>query len=450
MTPVSSNRDESAGHSGPVEVRDQNAPAFAPRLQKRGERLLLAESALARAMATSTSGMYLTGLALALGANELQYGKLAGAIFVGGSLQLILVPILHRLGSRKAFCLAGLGTTRLLRLALAASPLLILTGMTPGQIMWVMFFLLLISAITGTASETARQSWMSDLVPSGRLGRFIGWRAFVMRFAAMAAILIYSLHIELWRRAGLDLVTGFQILIVFGTGLGVIGLICLGKSPEPPMQERLAGVTGFQGITLPLRDPRFRKFIVFQCLWSFSMPIAGLFFHMYMLEYLGFRHQPFGYFLVAATDIISLAIGMVSARAWGRLADRWGTKRMLLRVGFVMALFPLLWIPVTPPVRWLVFLIVLIRVFGSGCETGIMALPMQIAPEHQRAVYLGVYRSAACVMTAIAPVVGGAIAVHVGSSFATIGSFTFNGFHVLFVISTIGRLASLWWLRRLE
>ncbi len=450
MASSATNAQGTPGDSDPPPPRDQNAPAFEPKAQQRGERLLLTESALARAMAMSTTGTFLTGLALALGANELQYGKLAGAIFVGGSMQLILVPILHRLGSRRAFCLAGLGTTRFLRLCLAASPLLVLVGMTPGQVMWVMFFLLLISAITGTASETARQSWMSDLVPSGRLGRFIGWRAFVMRFAAMGAILVYSLYLELWRGAGLDLVTGFQIMIVFGTALGVVGLVCLGRSPEPPMQERLAGVKGYQGITLPLRDPRFRQFIIFQCLWSFSMPIAGLFFHMYMLEYLGFKDQPFGYFLVAATDIISLAIGMVAARGWGRLADRWGTKRMLLRVGFVMALFPLLWIPITPAVRWLVFLIVLIRVFGSGCETGIMALPMQIAPQHQRAVYIGVYRSAACLMTAIAPIVGGAIAVNVGSSFATIGSFTFNGFHVLFVISTIGRLASLWWLRRVE
>lgn len=418
--------------------------------QQRGERLLLAESALARGMATSTSGLYLTGMALALGANELQYGKLAGAVFVGGSLQLLVVPLLHRLGSRRRFCLVGLGTTRLLRFALAASPLLAFWGMTPAGLMWVMFFLLMCSAITGTASETARQSWLTDLIPGSRLGRFLGWRSAVMRCAGIVATLVYSQFIEFWRHDGHAPVTGFQWLIVFGTGLGLLGLLCISKTPEPPMSERLSPGAHWAAISLPFRDERFRPFMFFICMWMFSLAIAGMFFHMYMLEYLQLRHRPMGYVWVAATDIVSMLLGMVAAPMWGRLADRWGTKRMLLRVGFVMAIFPLLWIPITPELWPLIFVVILLRVCGSGVEIGPMTLALQMAPERRRSVYVAVYRSLACAMMAIAPMVGGAIAHAAGPSFWRLGSFSFTGLHLLFIIASVGRFVSLLWLRRIK
>ncbi len=441
-------RDGRFGYPPDIVSAPTEETELTPQERRRGEKLLLAESGLARAMATSSSGMFLTGMALALGANESQYGKLAGAIFVGGSMQLLVAPMLHWLRTRRRFCLAGLGTTRFLRICLAASPLLALGGSTPAQIMWVMFALLLLSAITGTASETARQSWMSDLVPSGRLGHFIGWRSAIMRLAAILAMLAYSGYIELWRMHGQPLITGFQILIVFGTGLGVVGLVCLGKAPEPRMSEQLTPRARWAAVSLPFRDRRFRRFILFFCTWTFSMPLAGLFFHLYMLDYLGMQDRPLGFFLVGVTDIISMAIGMASARMWGRLSDKWGTKRMLMRAGFVMALFPLLWIPITPRFWWLIFIVILVRVCGSACEIGPMMLGMQLSPSHLRATYIGVYRSLGCMMIAVAPMIGGAIAHAAGRSFLQIGSFTFIGLHLLFVLSTIGRLMSLWWLRR--
>jgi len=431
-------------------VYPQHDEPLSPDKRQRGERLLLAESGLARAMATSTSGMFLTGLALALGANVLQYGKLAGAVFVGGSLHLLVVPLLHTFGSRRRFCLAGLGMTRLLRISLAAAPLLLVWGMSPAGVMWVMFVVLLLSAITGTASETARQSWMSDLIPKARLGRFIGWRSAIMRCAAMSAVLGYSQFIEFWRGTGQELVVGFQYMILFATGLGVIGLVCLSRAPEPWMSERLSPALHRFAITLPFRDRRFRRFMAFHCGWMFSTSLAGMFFHLYMLDYLQLQHRPNGYLLVAATDIISMLLGVASAPIWGRLADRWGTKRVLMRAGMVMVIFPLLWIPITPERWWLIYVVILLRVFGSANEIGLMKMGMQLAPRRRRSVYISVYRSLGCVMLAIAPMVGGAIAHAAGSSLWVFGSFTFAGLHLLFVISTAGRLASLWWLRRVR
>lgn len=401
-------------------------------------------------MATSTTGMFLTALALALGADELQYGKLAGAVFVGGSLQLLLTPLLHWLGSRRRFCLVGLGATRLLRILLAASPLLVLWGLTPGDVIWVMFVLLMLSAITGTASETARQSWVSDLIPKQRLGSFIGWRSAIMQCAGIVAVLAYSQFIEVWRDHGRDLVVGFQYLILFGTGLGMIGLVCISRTPEPKMTERMSPAVQRLAVTLPFRDERFRRFMVFHCSWMFSMAMAGMFFHLYMLDYLGLQHMANGYALVAATDVISMLLGVAAAPIWGRLADRWGTRRMLLRVGVVMGIFPLLWIPITPGAWWLVFAVVPLRFFASGCEIGPITLAMQLAPRRRRSIYIGVYRSLACVMLAVAPIVGGAIAHVIGPSFAKVGSFNLAGLHVLFVISAVGRLASLWWLKRVR
>ncbi len=407
------------------------------------------ESALARLMATSLAGLFLTGFALSLGANEMQFGKLAGAVFVGGALNFLVVPLLHNFGSRKRFCLAGLGTTRVVRVGIASAPILAVYGVSPAGLMWVLFALLVLAALTGTASETGRLSWMTDLVPGVRLGRFIGWRSAVMRCAAIVAVFVYSQFIEFWRGAGYAMVTAFQCVILFATGLGVVGLFCMAKAPEPPMSERFSPATRWAATSLPFRDVGFRRLMAFHCSWSFSAAIAGMFFHMYMLKYLHLQDRPMGYVWVAATDAISMVLAMVAAPIWGRLADRWGPRRVLMRAAFVMALFPLFWIPITPAVWPLIFVVILARVCVSGVEIGPITMAMQMAPERQRSVFLSVYRSVGCAAHAIAPMIGGAIAYAAGPELWQLGGFTFNGLHLLFVISTVGRLASLWWLRRI-
>jgi len=409
---------------------------------------LLAESGFARAMGSSTSGLYLTGFALALGANELQVGKLAGAVFVGGALQFLVVPSLSWVGSRRWFCITCLGITRVLRFAVAATPLLFLWGLTPSTLIWLIYGLLLLSAITGTAAETVRQSWMTDLVPGAHLGRYLGWRSAIGSSAGIVAALLYSQFLEVWRGSGHQTLTGFQTLIVFATFLGVIGLFCLAKAPEPPMPEATTKTGAVSGFSLPFRDKRFCAFMVFQCAWVFSVGIGGMFFHLYMLDYLQLRHRPMGYVWVAATDILSEILSMAMAPVWGYLADRWGTKRMLLLAAGIIAVYPLLWIPITPGLWPLVFVVVIAQLANSGMEVGPMTLAMQLAPQPHRSVYLSMYRSLACVMMAVAPVVGGAIALRLGPSAWVLGTFAFTGLHVVFMLSAAGRLGSLLLLRR--
>jgi MFS family permease len=270
-----------------------------------------------------------------------------------------------------------------------------------------------------------------------------------MNLAGLAAILAYSQFIQSWRNSGHYLVAGFQILIVFGTALGVVGLGCIGKAPEPRMSEGLSASIRRLAVTLPFRERPFRRFMAFYCCWTFFAAIGGMFFHMYMLEYLQLRHQRFGYILVAVTDMITMVLSIAMAPVWGRLADRWGTQRMLLLTGTVMAIFPLLWIPITPQWWWLIFLVVLVRAFASGTEIGPITMAMQMAPRRRRSVYISVYRSLGCVTMAVAPIVGGAIAYRAGPSMFVIGTFAFGGLHLLFAVSSAGRIVSLLLLRRL-
>jgi len=431
-------------------VRVHPEERLTPDALRRGERLLLAESALARAMGTSTSGLYLTGLALALGANELQVGKLSGAVFVGGVLQFLVVPSLRWIGSRRWFCVLCLGTTRVLRFAIAATPLLGVWGVSPPDLIWTIYILLLLSAVTGTAAETVRQSWMTDLVPGAQLGRFLGWRSAIAGSAGIVAAVSYSRFIELWRGSGHAALTGFQLLIAFGTCLGVLGLWCLTKAPEPPLRETRDGPLRWSRFAVPFKDPRFRAFMAFHCAWAFAAGIAGMFFHLYMLDYLQLRHRSMGYVWIAATDILSEVLSMSMAPVWGHLADRWGTRRMLLTAATIMAVYPLLWIPITPGLWPLVFLVTATQFANSGMEIGPMTLAMQLAPPEHRSTYLSVYRSLACVMNAIAPVVGGAIALRVGSQMPGLGTFALTGLHLVFVLSAMGRLGSLFLLRRIR
>ncbi len=413
-----------------------------PRDTQRGQRLMLVESGLVAAMMASVSGLFLTGLVVELGGEAPHVGWLQSAMLIGGVFQVSTNWILDRVGSRKRFCLAALGTVRLLRAMIAALPLLALWGLERSLLLGPLAALMLVGGVFGMSAEAVRQSWIADLVPVSMRGRFFGRRVQIAGAVTMIAVPAYAWFVDAWQDAGREPLVAFQLVIAFGVGSGFASLWCIWKLPEPPLHRNEKRTSLLRSLALPFGEQQFRRFIALRSSFSFAAGMCAGFFYFFMLRFLGMS-----YIQIALTEVLSQLVGLLAAPLWGRLADRWGTRRLLVLALSFKAIFPFLWLGLLPQWWYLVFAVVLVRVFNTAQQIGFLNLALRLAPQADRAAYLSVERGCHNLARAAAPAIAGALAAAIGDAVWQVGALTFTALHVLMFLSGVLRVASLAWLR---
>lgn len=122
-------------------------------------------------MGTLTSGVFLVGFAIALGAGNFAIGVLAAVPFCVQLLQIPAVLLVERLRSRRSISVLSTAFGRTFLLGAAAAPLL---G-PPLSVIALIGSLTIYQAMAAIAG-CAWNSWMRDLVPSSQYGRFFGRR----------------------------------------------------------------------------------------------------------------------------------------------------------------------------------------------------------------------------------------------------------------------------------
>jgi DHA1 family multidrug resistance protein-like MFS transporter len=116
--------------------------------------------------------------------------------------------------------------------------------------------------------------------------------------------------------------------------------------------------------------------------------------------------------LAAITPAVSGLLG-----PWfGRLADRFGRKAMLIRslVAFIVIIW---WMGLVTSVEQL-FLARLLQGFFAGFTPMVMALASTAAPRHKVSAAIGIVQSAQLLSVAVGPAVGGYVASHLGIRYA--------------------------------
>ena len=406
---------------------------------------MLLERSLVAVMMASVTGLFLTGLVIELGGGAQHVAWLNSAMLVGGVFQLGTNSILTRIGSRKRFCLIALGTARLLRAVIALLPFLLIWGVEPNWLLASIGLFMLAGGVFGMSGEVVRQSWIADLIPVSVRGRFVGRRVQIARAIVMVAVPLYAWFVEAWQDSGHEALRGFQIVIGFGVGVGFASLWCIWHVPEPALHRNGKPTSLLQSLRLPFREPQFRWFIILRSSFNFATGLCSGFFHLFMYRYLGMS-----YLMIGATDFLSQLVGLLAAPYWGRFADRWGTRRLLTWTLLVKAIFPFLWLMLLPQWWYLVFAVVLVRVFNTAQEIGFMNLGLQLAPRVDRAAYISVQHSCNNLVRAGAPALAGVLAATIGDRVWMVGAVPVTALHWLILLSGLLRLTCLVFLRKIS
>jgi MFS family permease len=408
----------------------------------RGRRLFLIEAAITGAMTAIISpdnSPFMTGFALALGASDFLIGLLSTATMVGALGQLTTNTLIERIGSRRHTCLIALGVARLLRGGIILLPFLF-----PPLRMGAFVVLIVITAFFGSIGFVSRISWMADLVPQEIRGRFFGARIRAITIPSMLIGVTAGWALDGWKSAypGRE-IPGFQVLLAAGTLIGLTALLALRRIPEPPLARSAQPLPFLQTLRFPFEHRPFRRLITFNLVWSFAVEFAAPFFVVYMIKQLGVDYI----YITIFTAMGELA-SMTCSGFWGRLADRFGNKPVLTICATCKAIFPILWVFVTPGSYILLGLVHLVRAFNSGQEITTLNLVLKLSPDENRAIYISSHRVLLNLFGAISPAVGGGLATLMSETRVPLGFLTLYGLHFLFLLSGISRLIALFFLHR--
>jgi len=410
---------------------------------KKGLRDATLDGSLYSVMTSLTNGVFLTGFALALGASHFEIGIIASLPLVAPMVQLPVSAFLtpKRL---KNICLWTSFLGRSVWVVIALLPFVSMFSFS-HSVVWFLILGLAVYHICTSIAGVSWISWMTGLVPEKIRGRYFGNRNVAIGAVGMIATLgggFLVKQYDAWFKPE-DLV-GFTFLFLFALLFGYTSILFLRKVPFAPGVEEQTHRHFRQSLSTVLTDKRFLILILFSSCWGFGVNLASPFFTVFM-----FQDLHLGYETVAFYTVLNLAANLLGMRFWGRASDRYGNKPVMQSMGLLAAMFPFLWVFVTPvTVRYLG---PFNHLLGGFCWAGInltsVNLLLKLARKGEQAIYFGVHAFACSLFIALGPLAGGILSEHFSHLDLRLGGLHIYHLHFVFIVSTSLRYGSLILLR---
>jgi len=403
------------------------------------------EVAYAGILGNLAGGVILTGFFLALKASDVEIGVLGALPFLAYLWMLHGSYLVEEIGDRKRITLTALWIARSLWPVVIILALLHIPGMETRRVTIFLFLFAVYNIFNGIAG-LAYTSWLVDLVPEDRRGRFFAKRNFALGFTGMATAMLGGMFLDLWNKHIPNReMEAFAIAFAIATASGFLSNHYLGKIHHPPFHKQALGAPFWKIVQRPFRDKNFRYLILLRIVLDTSLNIAGPFFVVYMIREMGL-----GFSFATAMVTIAGVASLISVNAWGKLADRYGNKPLLAISIIGKGIFPILWLWTSPETFALYVFAHMFGVFDAGINLTAGNIVFEVAPRAYTSVYFGVFFTAVGAASAIAPILGGFLLQTMEGVEVPLGVVSLSHFKILFLISAILRFASLPMLNRVH
>lgn len=338
---------------------------------ERSLKLSIWEGVLAILFLNWSTGVMVTGYALALGASPQALALLGALPFLA---QLLAPLALFLRGSRKALAVRLNLLSRLLFLPAAFAALL-------PEGLRVPFLLLFagLSQLLAAPVGVVWLSWMADLVPEAQRGRYFGFRNALLGLVGTLGNLLGGQVAD-----RLPPPLGYQAVLLLGVAAGLLSVLLLRwqteppETPPPPARAALA---------LAWRDRAYRRYLGLVLLWYGAVMVGGPFVVPYFVQVGGFSMTEVGLWTV-----ISATSGLLLGPLWGRLADQKGHGIVLRGASLAAALMPGLWLLGSEGFPWPIWLSALADALAwSGLGTALVNAALAQAPREARNGYLALF-----------------------------------------------------------
>ena len=202
---------------------------LSPTQVSRGLRLLLWDGGLATVKITLTTGAFLAGFALWLGASERLIGVIMALPWLAQAAQLLAPRIIETVKSRRRFAwrfyAAGESAWVPIALLVLLTPLL----MSRQNALALLIALLAAEGVLMAIATPAGVSLMQDIIPHHRRGRFLSKRNMLMAGIGMVVGVLGGRLLDF-----LGEPKGFVPVYLVGFVCGMGGVLCVALLPELP------------------------------------------------------------------------------------------------------------------------------------------------------------------------------------------------------------------------
>lgn len=254
-------------------------------------------------------------------------------------------------------------------------------------------------AVNSLASGFAGLPFMevvAKTIPVTRRGAYFGGRMFVGGLLGLLASVLISLILS--AQSSLPFPQNVGVLFALSWVAALIGLTAFGMVKEPPSDVLDDGATFTahlqRAARLPRQNRNLRYLLIARVVILLSY-VAGPFYSIYSIDVLHAPVSIIGLYLGVRT-IMALLINPV----WSRLSDRHGNKlvmQLATATGVLMiawaAFAPIAARQLTVSASTIAYLFVpvfaLMGIYETGIGIGAVNLTLEVAPAHDRAIYIG-------------------------------------------------------------
>jgi len=416
---------------------------------KHGLRLSILDGAFAHIYANLTGGIFLPAFVLLLYASDLTIGLLASVPFFSTISQLIGSLLIEKYQNRKKIAITFAFISRSFW-GLIIFFILILFDFRPNLLLTLLIILFIIHHIFGSISGVAWLSWMSNLVPAEIRGRFFGFRNSILGFITIMITLLGGLFLDWYRISFSAASPANSFLFLFSLAIlaGFISLFILTKQPSleesnfTPLSLKLL-------ISGPFKNHAFKTMAHFGMVWSFAVNFASPFFIVYMI-----RDLQFSYTLVSTVTICSAIADLFGMGFWGHFSDKHGNRPVMIICVAAGSLLPFIWIFTGNSFLLVYLLIPLLHIAGgfffAGYNLCSINLLFGLAPSKNNSMFFALWSIVNGVAAGLGAICGGLFASFLDNLLLYLPFGWISVFKLVFVLSAIMRLSSIFLLRRVR
>lgn len=299
---------------------------------------------------------FISPFAIFLKATASQLALLSSLPQLSGSLSQLLTPkFLEFFKSRK--WIVAIAT---LLQALVWVPIVYAFYLSGFAVPYLILFVC-VYWVLGMFVNPVWNSWMGDLVDPELSSRFFGSRNKAVGIASLIAILVAGFVLNIFKSANITFV-GFVFIFVVALVARLISFFYITRKYEPEYIVYDSAKFSFFEFVKQMRFRNYGLFVIYLSLMNFAVYIAAPFFSLYMLQDLKFSYLTFT--LVTASSMFAKVMFMPF---WGKLIEKYGSKKVLAFTGYVMPFTPVLWL-FSSSVSYLLLVQVYSGIVWSGFE----------------------------------------------------------------------------------
>jgi len=314
-------------------------PMPSPTEVERAIRLSYVQMMCGAVFFASTGGMFLVGFAMRLGADDVLLGLINTVPQFFVVFQFVAAALVERGWSRRRLTIAAALVMPLCWLLIAAIPFFQEELGHAGRFA-VLMGVMAMAMVANQFAANARGSWLGELIPAARRGRFFGYGAMFGGIVGAIFAIAEGGFLDCVKSGGL---LAFTALFFFGSVFGLAGAALNIPQPDCPLPGGGGARPRFlrQLADVTRNRPLVTLAIVHAVLAMGN--VAAPFGPAYLL-----RDVHVSFVGLGIVNLVFVAAWLLSSPFWGRFVDRFGARPILTLGLAMMAPTGLVWLGIPP------------------------------------------------------------------------------------------------------